>query len=112
MAPEKVTSPPEYWYDDHIQHYAQMFLNTVKPALRIETEITAYDPELLLLMRACHEDLRVAGVEDPFDNHDLLVQAWILYSKAYFGDGDERFERSYHMLRDSFALSHSGYGGE
>ncbi|MBQ9996759.1 MAG: hypothetical protein IJP32_10335 [Clostridia bacterium] len=112
MAPEQVTSPPEFWYDDHIQHYAQMFLNTVKPALRIETEITAYDPELLLLMRACHEDLRVAGVEDPFDNHDLLVQAWILYCKAYFGSGDERFERSYQMLRDSFALSHSGYGGE
>lgn len=82
-------------------------LEDVKAALRIEENITKYDTELKSLILACEEDLKVAGVIEPIFNMPLFTQAVILYCKAYFGEGDERFERSYQMARDSFALSYS-----
>lgn len=82
-------------------------MTAVKQALRIEDGIDAYDAELRLLIRACEDDLEIAGVDNPRFHIPLFTQAAILYCKAYFGAGDERFEASYRMARDSFALSRS-----
>ena len=80
-------------------------LPAAKNALRIEAEITKYDDELRGLIRACQSDIYGAGADEPIRDSSRFRMAAILYCKAYFGEGDERFERSYQMLRDSMASS-------
>ena len=80
-------------------------LDNVKLALRINS--SAFDMELKPLIEACKSDLRIAGVGVVNEKDAGVVQAIILYAKAYFGYNEdcERFRVAYESLRDSLALS-------
>ena len=73
------------------------FLDTVKMALRITTDV--FDDELVLLILAGAKDLGIAGVDmDSLTDADPLVaRALITYCKANFGlpDDYDRLKASY-----------------
>ena len=73
------------------------FLDTVKMALRITTDV--FDDELELLISAGAKDLGIAGVDmDSLTDADPLVaRALITYCKANFGlpDDYDRLKASY-----------------
>ena len=73
------------------------FLETVKMALRITTDV--FDDELVLLILAGAKDLGIAGVDmDSLTDADPLVaRALITYCKANFGlpDDYDRLKASY-----------------
>ena len=73
------------------------FLETVKMALRITTDV--FDDELALLIFAGAKDLGIAGVDmESISNEDPLVQrAIITYCKMNFGipDDYDRLKASY-----------------
>ena len=73
------------------------FLDTVKMALRITTDV--FDDELILLILAGAKDLGIAGVdiESLSDEDPLVARALITYCKANFGlpDDYDRLKASY-----------------
>ena len=73
------------------------FLDTVKMALRITTDV--FDDELVLLILAGAKDLGIAGVdiESLSDEDPLVARALITYCKANFGlpDDYDRLKASY-----------------
>ena len=81
-----------------------MLLDNVKLAMGISA--SAFDTELDMLINACKEELRLAGVVSPEDA-PLFVQANIFYCKAYFRNDDrsERYQKAYEKVRDAMSLS-------
>lgn len=67
---------------------------------------SAFDTELDILIDACREELRLAGVESS-DSSPLFVQANIFYCKAYFRNDDrsERYQKAFEKVRDAMSLS-------
>lgn len=86
-------------------------LNKVKLALRINND--AYDTEINSLIRACKKELELAGIafSNINSNDEMIIQAVILYCKAYFGfdnaDAD-RYIKSYESLK-TFLCTNNKY---
>lgn len=84
-------------------------LDDVKKALRITA--TAFDGEVLDLIAAARDDLRLSGtlstkVAD--DSDTLIKRAITVYCKANFGYDNadaERFQKSYDSLKSHITLS-------
>lgn len=89
-------------------------LEKVKIALRITA--SDYDDEILMLIDAAREDLRISGVSasvlDVAEPSPLIERAIVTYCKAHFGmdnPDSEKFIRSFESLERHLALS-SDYG--
>lgn len=87
-------------------------LEKVKLALRITT--TAFDDELIDLIAAAIEDLRVAGIaccvlNDP-EAHPLIARAIVTYCKVHFGEpaDPERLQASYDAQKGQLQIA-TGY---
>ncbi|OMF35267.1 DNA-packaging protein [Paenibacillus sp. FSL H8-0548] len=86
-------------------------LSDVKAALRISVSTTSFDSEVVDLIDAARDDLRLAGTIESKVNDDgdpLIKRAITTYCKANFGydNGDaERFQKSYDMLKMHLTLS-------
>ncbi|WP_424766494.1 phage head-tail connector protein [Paenibacillus sp. sgz302251] len=86
-------------------------LTDIKQALRISASTTIYDTEVMDLIAAARDDLRLAGVIDSKVENDadtLIKRAITTYCKAQFGFDNsdaERFQKSYDMLKMHLTLS-------
>lgn len=86
-------------------------LNSVKGALRISASNSLLDGEIIDLIEAARDDLRLSGVlaSKVIDDHDSLIKRAITtYVKANFGFDNaeaERFQRSYESLKAHLTLS-------
>ena len=80
-------------------------IDTANRWLRISTD--ALDDEIDQTMEAAMQDLKNAGVNEPWWEDRLVQQAVKLYCKAQFGYGDEndKFSRAYEYLKNALALS-------
>ena len=80
-------------------------IDTAKRWLRISTD--ALDDEIDQTMEAAMQDLKNAGVNEPWWEDRLVQQAVKLYCEAEFGYGDEneKFSRAYEYLKNALALS-------
>lgn len=77
-------------------------LSKVKLALRINNN--AYDNEINNLINACELELELAGIASSniVETNAMIIQAIILYCKAYFGIGNadaEKFINAYEHLK-------------
>ncbi|WP_028609730.1 head-tail connector protein [Paenibacillus harenae] len=86
-------------------------LEDVKQALRISTTITAFDSEVIDLIAAARNDLRLSGVlaeKVENDSDSLIKRAVTLYCKAFFGydnaDADRQLA-SYNSMKAHLTLS-------
>lgn len=76
----------------------------LKKMLRIKSDTA--DEELEDLVRACQNELKIAGVQGKLTD-PLYKQSVKLYVKANYGydDDNEKFLNAFQGLRDSMALS-------
>ena len=84
-------------------------LEKVKLSLRISND--AFNDEILGIIEAAKEDLIIGGVSEEKANSSddpLILRAVTLYAKANFGlsnPDSEKYDDSYHNLREKLALS-------
>lgn len=81
-------------------------LEEVKICLRVRSN-TFDEAEILPILNAFEEDLKLAGVGQVNLEDPLIRRAAVLYAKAQFGwnDDGERWQRAYDSLKISLALA-------
>ena len=82
-------------------------LDDIKLALRLMDD--TFDREIEYLIEAAKADLKAAGISKEQDHltdvSALIHQAIILYSKANFGQIDEKYTKAYEHLKTTIRLS-------
>lgn len=88
-----------------------MTLSNIKTPLR-ESSADFDDAEIVPMICACFEDLRIAGVRnisDDWESEDdsLIIRAVVLYCKAHFGyeEEAERYLSFYEKVKNAMATS-------
>lgn len=88
-----------------------MTLSNIKTPLR-EGSTDFDDAEIVPMICACFEDLRIAGVRNISDNWEdeddsLIIRAVVLYCKAHFGyeEEAERYLSFYERVKNAIASS-------
>lgn len=81
-----------------------------KLALRIPSDVTAFDQEINDLIAAAKVDLGIAGVSVPTELDSIVRTAIITYVKMHFGQPDEydRLKASYDEQKAQLATA-TGY---
>ena len=81
-----------------------------KSALRIPSDVTAFDQEINDLIAAAKVDLNIAGVEVPTELDSIVRTAIVTYVKVHFGQPDEydRLKASYDEQKAQLATA-TGY---
>lgn len=91
-----------------------MLLEDVKTALRISLSNTALDGEVLDLIDAARQDLKLSGVSaekadgDDLELDPIIKRAITIYAKANFGFDNpdfERLQKSYESLKNHLSLA-------
>jgi uncharacterized phage protein (predicted DNA packaging) len=80
-------------------------LEKIKKSLRVSDD---FEDEILDLICACKEDLKLSGIKRTSDTDPLIIRAVTLYCKVHFGYDNpeaERFQKSYDMLKTHLSLS-------
>ena len=82
-------------------------LDLVKMSLRIFTD--AYDDELMMLIKAAKDDLRIAGVVNFVECEAAVNKAVVTYCKLHFGmpNDADRLQKSYDEQKAQLA-THTG----
>lgn len=78
-----------------------MEVSVVKPSLRVMSDVTDFDSEIMMLINACLSDLNTSGLIID-EAEPLVIQAVITYCKAHFGienSDSEKYLNSYYSMK-------------